>query len=157
MPGTAGVGATGRGYGFVGMVTALIGVIALIVSFLGLNWISVSGTTVKFSDLHTLASDSSVPEVSHLYFGWLGWTLAIVGVIVALIANCPTPVHGGMRALGLLIGVAGAVLTFFALDSGSDTSLSDVLKDAGVGFWVAIGGFVLIAIGAATGPRHVRS
>ena len=55
-----------------------------------------------------------------------------------------------------LAGLAGAVLTFFALYNDG-TSLHDLFKYGGVGFWLAIAGFVIAGIGAVVGPRRVRS
>jgi hypothetical protein len=162
VPGNASVGATGRGFGYAGAVTALIAVVAIVVCFTALNWITESAGGVRynadFSQLHDLVKDtnSDAPRISTWYFGWLGWLLLVAVAVLALLAVLPTPAHGLFRGLGFLVGVGGGVITFFALKSGG-TTLSDLLKHGAIGFWVAIAGFVVAGLGAAMGPRRVKS
>ncbi|MBV9594041.1 MAG: hypothetical protein JO147_09675 [Actinobacteria bacterium] len=159
-PGNANVGLTGRGFGILGSITALIGAAAVVVAFTALSWIKDSAEgipSLKFKDLHDLIDfgGSGAPTISRWYFGWLGWTFFGVMIVLALLANSPTFMHGLFRGLAFVVGLAAAVCTLFALKTGG-TSWSDLFKYAGVGFWIAIAGFVVMAIGSLTGPRYIR-
>jgi hypothetical protein len=99
---------------------------------------------------------TGVNGLSKAYFGWLGWVLLAVVGVIALAANLPTPVSPGLRILGLVLGLGGAVVTLFAIKIGSNDSFSYDLKHGGVGYWVAIAGFVVTGIGAVIGPQRGR-
>ena len=92
-------------------------------------------------------------RVATAYFGWLGWVLLAVGAIAAIAGNLPTSASGAARALGALVGLAGVGVTFWAIKFvHDDDSYTEFLKRADIGFYVAAGGFLLIAIGALMGP-----
>jgi hypothetical protein len=150
---------TRREVGIVGLVLTLIGAALVVVSFASLDWLSGDdgfgdNLEVKFSDLHDLVSHGS-PTLSRLYFDWLGWTLLAAVVVFGVLGNLAIRSHPLWRVLGIMAGLAGAACTFFAI-YGNGTSLSDVAKYGAVGFWLAIAGFLLAAIGAVIGPRRVR-
>jgi hypothetical protein len=149
-----GSGGTRRAVGRAGLAVLVIGAVLVALSFTVLNWVSASGVTIKFKDLHDAANQPGAPQVPHLYFSWLGWAL-LAGVVVFGIAGAlPSGMHPLFRVLGILAGFGGVVVTFFALYS--HISLTDLLKHAGIGFWVALAGFFLAGIGAVVGPRRVR-
>jgi hypothetical protein len=156
-PGGVGRINPGLRVGVVGSVLTLIGAVLLIVSFTALDWLSADGASIKFSDLHNAFSGAHLAQPADAYFGWLAWTLLVVAVLVALLANAPMGLSVALRPLGLILGLVGAGLTFWALKFNSETDYSDVLKHTSVGFWFAVVGFVLAAVGAISGPRHVRA
>jgi hypothetical protein len=150
---------TRREVGVFGLVLTLIGAALVVVSFVALDWLSGDdgfgdNLKVKFSDLHDLVSHDS-PTLSRLYFDWLGWTLLAAVLVLGVLGNLAIRSHPLWRVLGILVGLAGAACTFFAI-YGNGTSLSDVVNYGSIGFWLAIGGFLLAAIGAVIGPRRVR-
>ena len=108
--------------------------------------------------------------VAPAYFSWLGWTLLVAGVVFALVGASPlSGFSEAGRVLGLLAGIAGVGASFGAIYIARlDPSLAntlhipqpgylDYLKHVSVGFFLAVGGFALIAIGAAMGPNRAGS
>ena len=178
--------------GVVGMVIAAIGALLVVLAFTVFKWFR-NGTAdnpfgskndkSKFSDIHDaldkvsaqingagqgLSKDVSF-GVSKLYFGWLGWVLLGVAVVVAVLALLPTAAAPALRLVGLIVGIAAAAITVWALDlisvSGTLASLvksrgdsvpgfTDYIKHSGLGAWAAIAGFLLIGIGAVIGPQR---
>ena len=47
------------------------------------------------------------------------------------------------------------IVTFYALYNGT-TTLVDLAKYGGTGFWLAMGGFFVLGIGAVIGPRRAN-
>ncbi len=141
-----------RSYGIVGTVLTLLGGVAVLVSFTALDWYR--GLT--FSDIHTnLNSDSDANGFAKVYFGWLGWVALIIVVVAGVLASFPTAALRICRIVGIVVGVAMSGLTFLAIDfSGNGTGYSDYLKDAQVGFYFAVAGFLIAGIGAGVGPRR---
>jgi hypothetical protein len=74
---------------------------------------------------------------------------------VAIAANLPSPASGPLRALGGIVGAAGVAFTFLAIDFNvTGASYGDYIKDARVGFYFAVAGFLLAGIGALIGPQR---
>jgi hypothetical protein len=145
---------SGAKFGVVGVVFVGVGGILLIIALTALDWFK---NGLSFSDTHRFLDVS--PGASGLataYFGWLAWTLTIVVIVVGIAANLPSPASGPLRALGGIVGAAGIAFTFLAinLSSASGVDYSTYLKDARVGFYFALAGFLLAGIGALIGPRH---
>jgi hypothetical protein len=148
--------ARNRPFGRLGLSIGLIGIAAVAIGFSALDWLSggdgFGGTTkVTFNGLRTLTglSPSGWPKA---YFGGLGWTLLALTTVLLLLATLPTRAQPIGRTLGALTGVAGAGLTYVAVYQGFDR-YQDVFTYGGVGFWVTISGFGVVAIGAIIGPR----
>jgi hypothetical protein len=59
-----------------------------------------------------------------------------------------------MRPIGALLGLAGIGATLWAVGIAHGRSWTFFLKRADIGFYVALGGFLLITIGALIGPRR---
>jgi hypothetical protein len=74
--------------------------------------------------------------------------------VLALAANLPSPIHGALRVVGLLVGIGGAVCTFFSLEVVNGFS---IVHDTGAGFWLGIAAFVIVGIGALIGPPEDRT
>jgi hypothetical protein len=157
-PNPYGGGARTQSFGVVGAAIAIVGAAAVIIAFTALDWFK--GGSSKVSDIKTVldaAPSNDVSGLANAYFSWLCWVLLAVAAIAAIAANAPSPASGPLRGVGVVVGLAGAVLTLFAikLSSSGPQGLSDYLKDARIGFYFAIVGFVVIAVGAAMGPRRV--
>lgn len=131
-------------------------------SFRTLRWYSVDAATdsagdgFTFTDLHANADRLGAP-VAAAYFDKLAWGLMALVVLLALAARVASPVRRLLRLLGFLVGVAGAVLTVYALAQlfnaqrvagGSDHG---VLHNASVGLWTAIAAYLMAALGAVLG------
>src|SRR4051794_7775688 len=103
--------------GVVGIVLAVLGAIAGIIAFTATKWYSDFGVGSKFGDIHKVLdhADGDAAGVAKAYFGWLAWVLLAVAVIVAVLANLPTPASGGLRAAGAVVALAGIGFTFWAL------------------------------------------
>jgi hypothetical protein len=147
--------------GFVGLVLAILGAAAVVVSFVALTWfqeLEQNTGSGKFSDIHKVIDNDAIPGggtgIATVYFGWLGWVLLAVAAIAAIVGNLPTPASGPAQALGVLAALAGIGITFWAIKFGHFDKYTEFLKRADEGFYVALGGFLLIAIGAMFGPRR---
>ncbi|MDQ6849127.1 MAG: hypothetical protein M3070_03920 [Actinomycetota bacterium] len=139
-----------------------------------------AGSQTTFSKLHHTLSglqrqldQAPAESSSHIsfgvapyYFSWLGWVLVIAAFVLAILAVSPI---GGLstlcRVLGAVVGLAGVTATLWAIDliridasfaqlfNSNTPSYFDYLKHASFGFWVALAGFLLLALGALAGPR----
>jgi hypothetical protein len=146
---------SGAKFGVVGATFAGIGGVLLIIAFTAVDWISQGGSST-FSDIHDAlkANPAGASGVATTYFSWLGWVLLIVVIVVAIAATLPTPASGPLRALGAVIAAAAIALTFFALQISDGVAYSSVIKHASIGFYLAVGGFLLAGIGALIGPSN---
>jgi hypothetical protein len=141
-----------RSYGIVGTVLTLLGGIAVLVSFTALDWYRNS----TFGDINTsLSNNPNANGFAKVYFGWLGWVALVIVVVAGVLASFPTPALRICRIIGIVVGIAMSGLTFLAIDfSGNSTGYSDYLKNAQIGFYFAVAGFLLAGIGAGIGPRR---
>jgi hypothetical protein len=151
-----------RSFGFVAAVLTVIGGVILVVSFTATTWTNIGGAHTSFSMIRNsgLLTGPNAPGLPYAYFNWLAWLLFAVVVAFGLAGALPTPIHVPFRVFGALAGVAGIVFTYFAyerlLAAASHYTLGyrDSLQGASVGFYMALGGFLVAAIGAATGPHR---
>jgi hypothetical protein len=128
-----------------GLITGLIGVILVILSFTTLTWSDGGFVAKDFAFFHTFSSQPG-PELTKLYFGWLAVSGFILTTAIAFAAKLRSPAAAVMRALGAALAVAFAALTFAAL--AVSNSIHDVLAHAGSGFWTAVVGFICLGAGA---------
>ncbi|MDT4928397.1 MAG: hypothetical protein QOF92_1264 [Pseudonocardiales bacterium] len=153
-----GGGPPSQSFGVVGAAIAVVGAALVVVAFTALNWFKGNGSS-KVSDIHKVldgAPSNTVSGLANAYFSWLGWVLLALAAIIAIAANAPSPASGALRGVGVVVGLGAAVLTLFAIKlSSGGPDLTAYLKDGRVGFYATLAGFVLIAVGAAIGPRRV--
>ncbi|MDT4917661.1 MAG: hypothetical protein QOH89_2361 [Pseudonocardiales bacterium] len=149
------MGTVSRQFGIVGTVLAVLGAAACVVSFTALDWFKELGNG-KFSDLSDLTGQdgAGATGIATLYFGWLAWVLLAAAVVAAILANLPSGVSSAMRPIGALLGLAGIGATLWAVGIAHGRGWTFFLKRADIGFYVALGGFLLITIGALIGPRR---
>lgn len=169
----AGSPAGGQSFGVVGTVLAVVGAVAGVIAFTATNWFSGDGSDSHFSDVHDaltiLDKAGAANGLSVLYFSWLAWVLLGVGLVAAIVANLPSPASGAFRAIGVVLGVAGIVITVLSIKIISKDSVGAQLDNAPAGFgeylknaakapslYLSLGAFLLIAIGAAIGPQRRR-
>ncbi len=148
---------SGAKFGVVGATFAGVGLVVLIISFTAVDWFSSSfGSNSKFSDLHDqIKAHSSVADgVAKTYFSWLGWVLLIATVVIAIAATLPSPASGPLRALGAVLAAAAIAVTFFAIQLTDGAAYTTFLKHTSIGFYLALGGFLLAGIGALCGPSN---
>jgi hypothetical protein len=158
-------------FGVVGAILTLVGAALAVVAFTATNWFKIEGEKGDFSDTRRALNriDDAVQAasgVAHAYFGWLAWTLLAVAAVLALVGQLPTPTSRLFRTLGALAALAGIVFTLLAVNlisrpgiarrAGAPDSWLDWLKNAGKqpSLYLALGGFLLILIGALSGPRR---
>jgi hypothetical protein len=139
-----------KSYGIAGAVLAVLGAAALAVAFTVPDWLDTNG----FSRIRrALGHAAWAAGFSKAYFTWLAFALAALAFVLALAANAPTAASGLLRLLGLLAGLAGAGLTFLAIRVNPHVAYSQYLHHVRAGFWVAVGGFLGVGVGAVVGPR----
>lgn len=139
-------------FGIAALVTGLLGGIVLLVSFTAIDWFDGS---VAFGDIHDQTQHGVGTGFGKAYFGWLAWVALIVVVAAAVLASFPSPGLRAFRAIGVVVGLAMAGLTFLAIKPDGSASYSDVLGRTQAGFYLAVAGFLLAGIGAGIGARRV--
>lgn len=143
-----------------GLALTVLAAAALIISLAGATWFALVGKLdVNFRDLKGLTSLDSAPTFQHIYFGWLGWALAIV-VIVALLIAVVIPVALVARAaqfLAIVLSLAGALLTLQAINELSNQdpggSFGDHFGWLQLGGYLHVVGWVLAIIAAVVASR----
>jgi hypothetical protein len=157
--------AGGRSFGVVSALITVAGIVLVVVAFTAVNWFDGKGSS-HFHDIHKVLSTPGIGRftstLSPPYFSWLGWVLLAAAGVTALLAAVPAT-GAAFRIIGLLVGLAAVAITFIALkffnSHGHEISsqfggYSDYIKHASTGFYLAAGGFLLMAIGAAIGSRR---
>lgn len=149
-----------RGLGLSGLILTALGAIACVIAFTAVDWYK--GGKSHFSDVSNVVDQADkvgfATGAAKVYFSWLAWVLLAAAVILAIIANLPTPVSGAFRALGALVGLAAIGMTFWAVQFlHHQGAYSEYIKNARVGFYLTLAGFLLITIGALIGPRRTTS
>jgi hypothetical protein len=157
-PGQAPTGAAGGPtFGVVGALLAFVGAALGIVAFTAVNWFDGRGNS-HLGDVHDVVNRAHRfgldTGIAKLYYSWLAWVLLGLAVVVAVLANIPGPASGALRGLGVLVGLAGIGVTFWAVQFAHGQAYTEFLKHARVGFYLTLGAFLLTAIGAAVGPRR---
>lgn len=153
-------GSTKTGVSLPAAVVSVLAAAALIISLAGPTWFALVGKLdVDFPTVRTLTSLDSAPTIQAAYFAWLGWTLAIV-VIVVLLATVLLPMPAIARTGGLVVivlSLAGAVLTLVAIyqldnqDSGG--SFFDHFGWLRIGGYLHVVGWVLAIVAAVLASR----
>jgi hypothetical protein len=146
-----------RGVGVSGLILTALGAIGCVIAFTAVDWYK--GGRSHFSDVSNVVDQADkigfATGAAKVYFSWLAWVLLAVAVILAIIANLPTPASGAFRALGALVAAAGIGMTFWAVQFLHHRgAYSEYIKNARVGFYLTLAGFLLIGIGALIGPRR---
>jgi hypothetical protein len=148
-----------RSIGVPGVALNLAGVALLLVAFTSVDWYPGSNRPsavvhIRFNDLHNLTASTSV-GLAKAYFAWLSWVLLLVVIAVGFVANLPSPVANGLRIAGLAVGLAGAAVTYLALNKlASWTGSHSAFDHARAGVWLALAGYLVAGAGAALGPRR---
>jgi hypothetical protein len=134
---------------------AIAGAALLLISFTAVTWLSGLGPA-HFGDIRELLDTNRehVAAVPKAYFTWLAWVLLVGSVLAALLANSPRRTGNALPIIGSLIADVGIVLTFLAIKFTADGDYGAYLEHAAVGFYLAIGGFLLAAAGALVGLRR---
>ncbi len=153
-----------RVLGPLGPVLTVVGAALGVIAFTTLNWFKSGGST--FSDIHGSLQDVGwmATGPADAYFSWLGWTLLVVAALMAL-AAVTLRAAALLRILTPIVCLAAIALTVPAIKLihgmspilGVAGHLSDYLKDARAGFYLAVLGFVLLGGGAAAGPWRRRA
>ncbi len=146
--------ASDQAFGIASSVMALLGGIVGIVALTGLEWFKGG---ISFSDMSSRldAAGSLANGFSAAYFSWVAWAFLVVAVAAAVMASFPSPALRAFRIIGVVVGFAAAGLSFLALQLVDNSSYTDNLVHARVGFYLILVAYVLAGIGAAIGPRRV--
>lgn len=143
-------------------ILTTVGLTACIVGFFGVPWVRVdmseankAVSSPKFTELATLLrilelfSPDRTPFLV-AYFTWIGFALAALTTLFAIVSALPTGAVTTFRVLGALAGVASAMAALFApLIDGIDPFGNYLQK--GLGIYFVVGGSMTMAIGAALG------
>jgi Protein of unknown function (DUF2510) len=133
-----------------GFIVLAVGVIAVLLAFTVLPWVSGEGTSVNFGDIRSSNSVSGTGGLGGAYFKWLGWVVLVVAAGFAVAANRPARSQNAWRSLGVVLSVVGIAVTYGAIND-----LDIRLGNASAAFWVAVIGFVLIGAAALVPSRPI--
>jgi hypothetical protein len=147
----------GPGIGVVGLGITVAGAVLVTIAFTALDWLKVGGNST-FGRIHGRLEiiGPLAAGVAKAYFSWLGWLTFGVVVAVAVLAKLPVPFPAVLRPLGVVLAVVAIGLTFgsIKLVTTSVPSYADTLRNQSLGFYLAIGGFLVVGVGALIGPRR---
>lgn len=99
--------------------------------------------------------------ISRAYFGWLAWLLLVATVAAALLALLPSRHQRIFRPIVVVVALASIGLSIWAIQlfslsgpvavqlGNGNPGWTDFIGHAGVGFWVALVGFLLLGVGSA--------
>jgi hypothetical protein len=178
-PATRGFGIAGAILALIGIVAAVLAFTVLhwFRNAKSDSLLHTLGNDSKFSQIHDGFSKvkrqlpPSLHKDVHLgigptYFSWLAWVLLAVAVVVTLLALLPSRASAPFRVLAPIVALVAIGLTFWAIYlirftgrlkaefPGHVPGYSDYLSHAFLGFWFAVGGFLLIGLGGLLGPRR---
>lgn len=135
-------------YSPIGAVVVLVGVALLVVSLAAAPWFDFSVIHGPREGFHDIANMNDSPTYVAIYFGWLGWLLAAVTVLLAC-AAC-LPLHRPDLA-GIAAFVAGIFGCGFAVAAVNRLIAAFHGAQFAYGMWLMLAGFVITGIGGAVG------
>lgn len=106
----------------------------------------------SFADLRRRADAVGLTGLPGAWYAWIAYLSAALAVIFAIVTLIPGPSQAAMRSVAVTVSVAGIVIAFIALGDGRR---GIELGDRSVGFWVGMGGFLLLAVGSLIRPSPV--
>ncbi len=146
-------------FGFVCAGLTGLGTVLLLISFIGLPWLSV-GDGLSTGDIRSRLDDLGIAasDLSVAYFSWLAWVLLLLSAGSAIAAGLPLPgLSLAFRIAGPIVAGFAALFTFGAIqltDAAYSSTQDTYVAHAAAGFWLAVAGFALIGAGAIVGPRR---
>ena len=137
------------------LISAAVAAVLLLVSLLGPGWVYVPANpavpspamTLDFNDLGDLSHSGTAPttSVQQAYFGWLGWALVIIAVVVLFAAAILG--HRILAVSAAVMGVVGLVFTLFGVKGAQAWSaLIDQLANIRIGGYLVLCGYVLALV-----------
>lgn len=174
-PGQQGWGQTATGYagapaasrasagisGFLGVITAGVGALLVLIGVLALDWYKLAGEGANRGDvsdfvdgIKDLGGDPNVLSSTFFSFGWILALLVAVGAVVAALMK-PTALRiagaalSGVMLLWTLFGWLN--LKAYATNDSNAAVLGTGDLSLGIGGWVTLIGFVLLGVGAFIG------
>lgn len=155
----------------IGTIPAAVGMILILLGLLVLPWISIGGESVSFIDITKLAADSEsgasgFEKAYTMYLGYLAAFAQLVSITLwpvgALRGKKSVFWFSGIRRHDLShaqlwryrMNFAGrAILMLIIHIIGVVALFQDEFGQLGIGGWFVLGGSLLLAVGAAIGPR----
>jgi hypothetical protein len=150
-------------FGGPGALISLVGAAMAVVAFLGADWFAGS-TPAQGARFHEVHKVLQLPElkrhatgIASAYFSWLAWALLVAALLAAWVAAVPT-LGRAFRVVAPAVCVVAIGLTLAAIRLFSGVSdfgsYWDALKNARIGFYLALAGFLVIGLGGAIGTRR---
>ncbi len=149
-------GVSGLRFGFLGALVALVGAVLVLVAFTTVTWLKYNDSTFAKIDHRLAGSHTSASGFTQAYFSWLGWVLVGVVFAVAFAANMPSARMAILRPIGFLLALVAIGLTLWAIKftNSKYPTYFDYLRLERLGFYFAIGGFLVIGVGALFGAKR---
>lgn len=147
------------------LVMLVAGAVLLIGAFGRVSWYHQTSNhdaapDTHFGDFINTLGGRSASGLVNAYFPTLAWLLLGVAAAVVVLANLGTAYTLALRAAGVVVGLAGIVLTYLALAQLFDVTYNPaathsehgVFLGARAGLWFALTGYLLCAVAAAIAP-----
>jgi hypothetical protein len=138
---------TRRGVGRIGLIVIIVGFGLVVFSYLSPNWIS-SGFA---GHSYTAANLRHAPHVTGIaagYFNWIGWLMLLATTGFAAGGAFPIVMREASARVAAFLGVLSGAMTLAVLsDLAAPKTLGSFWKYVAVGPYLAIAGFLVIAIG----------
>lgn len=137
--------------GVIGFLLVLLGLAAVLIGMFALNWLA----ETDFGQLHDAASERGGGSgFAKSYYQWLGYTMLALATALGLLANLPIRSGAGLRVVAAVVALLGAGMTTYAISLSGQEAFGDFFDAAQAGYFVAIAGFIVIAVGAVIRPRR---
>jgi hypothetical protein len=152
--------------GGLGLTLVAIGAVLVVLAYVELDWYGIaakaadSAPATSFRNLHASIDQFGGARAAAVYFDWLSWTLLIAAIVLGAAANVESRLADTARVLGFVVGAGGLLSTYYALlqyaDAQADAGAArhNPLFNASWGLMTVLVGYLLLAVGAALGPRR---
>ncbi len=171
-PGQQGWGQTATGYavpgatgasagvsGFIGAIVAGVGALLVFIGVLALDWYEDTSRSDVTDVLDFIDEAGGSPNVLSTTFFKFGWIIALLVAIAAVVASLMKPtvfriVGAALSGLLLLWTLFGWLnLNAYVSNDANQQALGFPDVSLGIGGWLTIVGFVLLAVGAFIGGK----
>lgn len=128
-----------------------------------LDWFAAEETDfgdlgLSFRDLGDLVPDDGeelIGVLAYDYLTFLGWLLAALTAIAALVATWPASSASTRvppRTVAVVLTLVAAVMQIYTIEKLAETLVDDGGLDMGAGGWIGALGYGVMLVGSAVGP-----
>jgi len=127
-----------------GMPIAAISLVFGLFAYLNDCWYGPLTHDADFAKTQSLFKGTRVSSLATQYLSWLGWTLFLASVVLA-VASCYLA-HRIIAWLSVVVGIAGITITFLTLHSMTFTAFKIAPNDGQTWANIGVGGFMALLV-----------